>query len=155
VLGQDDYFLLSPRVNDARRRQDVGWLGPHVEIYLPLLEENIIDAINGKKSILRPLIDYDENKILEENVDLTGVEVVIVEGTYTSLLRNAHTRIFIDRDFEETLAHRKERNRGKEVGDPFIEQILATEHKIIAGHKNLANIIITTDYDVIFAEKAV
>jgi len=31
-----------------------------------------------------------------------------------------------------------------------VEGILETEHKIIAGHKNLADIIITKTYDVVF-----
>jgi uridine kinase len=30
VLGQDDYFLLPPKSNDKKRREDDTWLGPHV-----------------------------------------------------------------------------------------------------------------------------
>jgi uridine kinase len=80
------------------------------------------------------------------------VKVLIVEGTYTSLLRNVDIRIFIDRTREDTLAHREKRNRGHEVGDPFVEGLLEIEHKIIAGHKHLANIIITKTYEVIFTD---
>ncbi len=61
-------------------------------------------------------------------------------------------RIFIARTKLETLEHRKKRNRGSEASDPFIEGILETEHKIIAGHRFLADFIITRDYDVIRAE---
>jgi uridine kinase len=43
--------------------------------------------------------------------------------------------------------------RGNEVGDPFIEQVLSLEHKIISGHKQLADILITKDFNVIFVEK--
>jgi uridine kinase len=43
--------------------------------------------------------------------------------------------------------------RGTEVGDPFIEQVLSVEHKIIAGHNQLADILITKDFSVIFVEK--
>ena len=42
----------------------------------------------------------------------------------------------------------QKRNRGSEAGDPFIEQVLEIEHKIIAGHRHLADFIITRDYDV-------
>lgn len=153
VFGQDDYFVLPPHSNDTKRRHDPQWLGPHVEVKLGLLEKNIIDAIKGEKAITKPLIDYNKDKILKETVDLQDVEVLIAEGTYTSLLRNVDKRIFIDRKYQETFAHREKRNRGDEVGDPFVEEILATEHKIIAGHKHLADIIITGDYDVVFAEK--
>ncbi|HEY9121920.1 MAG TPA: zeta toxin family protein [Brevefilum sp.] len=152
ILGQDDYFVLPPLSNDAKRRSDSQWLGPHVEIKMDLLEQNVIDAIKGNESITKPLVDYHKDAILEESRDLRGVKVLIVEGTYTSLLRNVDKRIFIDRTREDTLAHRAKRNRGQEVGDPFVENILEIEHKIIAGHKQLANIIITRTYEVIFTD---
>lgn len=152
VLGQDDYFVLPPKSNDQKRRADPDWLGPHVEVKLDVLEQNILDAIRGKGAIVKPLVDYDANTIEEETVYLEGVKVVIVEGTYTSLLKHVDTRIFIARNWLDTLEHRQKRNRGKEVGDPFIEQVLRLEHKIIAGHKQLADIVITKDYHVVAVE---
>ena len=149
VLGQDDYFVLPPVFNDAKRREDPDWLGPHVEVRLELLEQNLVDAINGKNCIQKPLIDYGDNIIEEETIDLQGVEVVIAEGTYTSLLKHVDRRIFIARTRVDTLEHRKKRKRGDEAGDPFVEGVLAIEHKIIAGHKNLADFVITKAYDVI------
>lgn len=149
VLGQDDYFVLPPKSNAARRREDDAWLGPHLEVRFDLLQQNLADAAAGVDTIVKPLIDYDADSVEEETVDLTGVEVVIVEGTYTSLLRGLDARVFITRNRLDTLAHRQKRNRGTEVGDPFVENILETEHKIIAGHRQLADFVITTDYDVI------
>lgn len=149
ILGQDDYFKLPPKSNDAKRRKDPEWLGPHVEVRLDLIEQNLKDALSGGDQITKPLVDYDQNIIEEETIDLEGVKVLIGEGTYTSLLKHVDTRIFIDRNRLDTLDHRQKRTRGNEVGDPFIEEILATEHKIIAGHKQLADFVITKDYDVI------
>jgi len=150
LLGQDDYFILPPKSNDAKRRDDQDWLGPHMEVRLDVLDRNLRDAIRGRSSILKPLIDYGKNTITEERVSLEDIQVVIAEGTYTSLLKNMDIRIFIDRNRLDTLEHRTKRNRGKEVGDPFIENVLKMEHKIIAGHKQLADFIITKDYRVIF-----
>jgi uridine kinase len=149
VLGQDNYFVLPPKSNDAKRREDDSWLGPHVEVHLDLMDQHLAQAIEGASSITKPLIDYDANTVEEETIDLDGVQVVIAEGTYTSLLRRVDTRVFIDRNRLDTLEHRQKRNRGNEVGDPFIENVLKLEHKIIAGHKNLADFIITRDYDVV------
>lgn len=149
LLGQDDYFTLAPRSNDAKRRTDDSWLGPHVEVHLDVLEQNLVDAINGADRIVKPLIDYNKNSIEEETIDLSGVDVVIAEGTYTSLLKNVDTKVFIARNRVDTLEHRQKRNRGSEVGDPFIENVLKLEHKIIAGHKQLADFVITRDYEVI------
>lgn len=152
VLGQDDYFVLPPKSNDAKRREDDEWLGPHVEVRLDLLERNLADAIDGAESIVKPLIDYDANSIGEETIDLRGIQVIIAEGTYTSLLRHVDTRVYIDRNRLDTLEHRQKRNRGTEVGDPFIENVLKIENKIIAGHKQLADFVITKDYDVIVVD---
>jgi len=152
ILGQDDYFILPPKSNDAKRREDPDWLGPHVEIKLDLLDQNLKNAIQDKNEIKKPLVDYDANTIEEETICLKGVKVVIAEGTYTSLLKNVDTRIFISSNWLATLEHRKKRNRGNEAGDPFIEQILATEHKIIAGQRQLADFLITNEYDVIKVE---
>lgn len=149
LLGQDDYFVLPPKSNDSRRREDPEWLGPHVEVKMDVLEQNLIDAIEGKSKIIKPLIDYNQNSVEDETISLEGIHVVIAEGTYTALLRNVDTKVFIARNRIDTLEHRQKRNRGTEVGDPFIEQVLITEHKIIAGHGQLADFLITKDYKVI------
>ncbi len=148
LLGQDDYFVLPPRSNDAKRREDPEWLGPHIEVRLDLMEDHLKSALAGSPSITKPLIDYDQNTVEEEDIDLRGIDVVIAEGTYTALLKNVDTKVFIARNRLDTLEHRQKRNRGNEVGDPFIEQVLRTEHKIIAGHGQLADFIITKEYEV-------
>jgi uridine kinase len=152
LLGQDDYFVLPPKSNDSKRREDPEWLGPHVEVKLDVLEQNLVDAIRGKREIIKPLVDYDSNTIEDETINLVGIKVLIAEGTYTSLLKHVDTRIFISRNWLDTLEHRQKRKRGNEVGDPFIEQVLSIEHKIIAGHKQLADILITKDYGVIIVD---
>ena len=152
ILGQDDYFILPPKMNSAKRREDPDWLGPHIEVRLDLLEQNLKDAIQGKTEVIKPLVDYNANTIEMQTINLEGVKVVIAEGTYTSLLKHVDTRIFISRNWLSTLEDRKKRNRGNEVGDSFTEQILAIEHKIIAGHKQLADFVINDEYEVINVE---
>jgi uridine kinase len=152
LLGQDDYFVLPPRSNDLKRREDPEWLGPHVEVRLDVLEQNLVNAIQGQRQITKPLVDYDSNTIVDEIINLDGIRVLIAEGTYTSLLKHVDARIFICRNWLDTLEHRQKRKRGNEVGDPFIEQLLSTEHKIIAGHRQLADILITKDYAVILVD---
>jgi uridine kinase len=149
VLGQDDYFVLPPRSNDMRRREDPQWLGPHAEVRLDLMEQHLVSAIHGAREITKPLVDYGSNTIQEETVSLDGIRVLIAEGTYTSLLKHVDTRIFIARTWLDTLADRQVRNRGEEAGDPFIEHVLSTEHKIIAGHQQLADFVIRNDHEVV------
>lgn len=155
ILGQDDYFYLPPKPNSERRHENPDWLGPHVEINLALLEENIRDAKQGKTEIHKPLVDYNANTIETQIIDLDQIKVIIAEGTYTTLLKSIDTKIFIDRNWKSTLEDRKKRNRGNEIRDPFTENILATEHKIIAGHIYLADFVVTDKFDVISTEPKV
>jgi uridine kinase len=149
ILGQDDYFVLPPKSNDARRRADAEWLGPHVEVRLDLLQANVDAALAGAGVIEKPVIDYNANSASMDVLSLEGVSIVIVEGTYVSLLRHVDCRIFIARSRLETLEHRQKRNRGGEADDAFIEGVLSVEHKIIAGHRALADIVLSRDFDVI------
>jgi uridine kinase len=151
ILGQDDYFLLPPRSNDARRRADPDWLGPHCEVRLDLLQANVDAARAGAASIEKPLVDYNADQVGSEAVSLDGVTAVIAEGTYVSLLRHVDCRVFIARNRLETLEHRQKRNRGSEAADPFIEGVLGIEHKIIAGHRVLADYVLARDFDVVRA----
>ena len=152
ILGQDEYCNLTPQYNDIKRKEDPDWLGPHVEIKMEVVQKNITDAVKDEDAINIPVINPLENTITNINLSLSGVKVIIAEGTYVSLLRNIDSRIFINRNRLETLRDRKKRNRRNEVNDSFTEQILVTEHKIIAGHRFLADYIITNDYKVLMPE---
>jgi uridine kinase len=152
LLGQDDYFVLPPKSNDLKRREDPEWLGPHLEIKFDVFENNLVSALQGQSEISKPIVDYDSNIIEDETINLKGIKVLIAEGTYTSLLKHVDTRIFICRNWIDTLEHRQQRMRGNEVGDQFIERVLSIEHKIIAGHKQLADVLITKDYAVILVD---
>ena len=152
VLGQDNYFFLAPAANDAMRKKDTEWLGPHKEVNMKLIDDTLKNAINGSDIIDIPHIEYVASKATIEKVNIKDIKVIIVEGTYITLLKNIDTRIFIDADYNDTLVYRKIRNRGNEVNDPFVENILETEHKIIAGHKFLADFVISKDYQVTINE---
>ncbi|MDD3079450.1 MAG: hypothetical protein PHH37_10150 [Paludibacter sp.] len=148
VLGQDNYFYLPPAANDAKRKSDKTWLGPRKEVDLQLLDNIIVAAKNGAEELAVQFIDYASGKMTVDEVKMNGIKVIIVEGTYTMLLKHVDVRIFIDADYHDTLPYRIKRNRGNEVRDPFVENILETEHKIIAGHRFLADFVISKDYEV-------
>ena len=148
VLQQDDYFLLPPRTNDAARRANICWVGP-TEVRLDLLDSHLQAALEGADEITKPLVIYDEDRVDEETMALSGARAVIAEGTYTSLLEHVDTRVFIARNRLETMEHRQK--RGREEFDPFIEQVLEIEHEIISQHRSRADVVITRDYDVEFA----
>ncbi len=146
VLQQDDYFVHPPRSNDRVRRQDIGWVGPS-EVRLDLMEEHLELFRQGAR-LTKPLVRYLEDHIDEIEVDLAPFDVAVVEGTYVTLLKHVDTRVFLTRDYHATRAHREKRRRHDSELDPFIDQVLAVEHSIIAPHRMLADILVHEDYSV-------
>ena len=140
ILQQDDYFVYPPKTNHRKREKDINWVGPQ-EVKLNLIEENINTIKNSSKpELIKPLVNYDEDSVKNENLSIEGIKVVVVEGTYTTTIRNADLKAFIDRDYRQTKKARLKRSR-----DPltdFLEKVLSIEHEIIAAHKKLAHIII-------------
>ena len=143
VFGQDDYFVYPPKTNAKQREKKISWVGPQ-EVRLDLLDRNIADAVSDKNPVKKPLVDFDADKIGEEEVDFSGYNVLIAEGTYTTLLKNTDCRVFIDRNKMDTVESRKKRNREKQ--DEFLDRILTIEHEIISKHKTLADIVITKEW---------
>lgn len=147
IYQQDDYFVHPPKTNDRTRRQDIAWVGSG-EVHLDLLDAHLQAALDGADEVEKPLVIYEEDRIDTETMDLRDAKVVIAEGTYTSLLEHVDTRVFIARNRLDTMEHRMK--RGREDFDPFIEEVLTIEHDIISQHRDLADVVITRDYDVEF-----
>jgi uridine kinase len=140
ILGQDDYFRLPPRSNHDKRKRDLSWVGTG-EVRLDLLDEHV-EALKRRpeEPLTKPLVFFDENRIGSEVVEAGARDVVIAEGTYTTLLQNADLRVFIDRSYKQNRAARLKRARDP---DPdFLEEVLAIEHGIISKHKAWADVVI-------------
>lgn len=149
IYQQDDYFVHPPKTNDLTRREDIGWVGSN-EVHLDLLDAHLQAALDGADEVVKPLVIYEEDRIDTETMDLGDAKVVIAEGTYTSMLQNVDTRVFIARNRLDTMEHRMK--RGREDFDPFLEEVLTIEHDIISPHRQMADVVITRDYDVQFPE---
>ncbi len=145
ILQQDDYFVYPPKTNAAMRKKDLRQVGVS-EVRLESLDQNLKDIVEGETRIEKPLVIFDEDRIEQETIKLEGIKVVIVEGTYTTVLRNVHRHIFIDRTYIDTRESRQQRARERQ--DDFLEKILVIEHEIIAAHKPRADIIVTKNYEV-------
>lgn len=153
IFQQDDYFVYPPRSNDRARRADIGWVGPG-EVRLDLMDEHLQAFGDGAEALEKPLVRYAEDRIDSERISLEGCAVAIAEGTYTTLLASADVRVFIDRDWQATRAHREKRSRDAAELDPFIDRVLAIEHDIISAHKARADLVVTADFSVQPAEDA-
>jgi len=144
IFGQDDYFVLPPKTNENKRKQDISWVGMQ-EVNLDLLDQNLLDALNPNKPLIKPLVDFNADQIGEETVNVSTFDVLIAEGTYTTSLKNADCRVFIDRNKMDTIESRKKRAR--EAQDEFLDNVLTIEHEIISKHKLIADIVISKTFE--------
>jgi uridine kinase len=143
ILQQDDYFVFPPKTNHEMRRRNLAQVGPY-EVKLDFLSSNIRSFKRIENPIFKPLVNFDEDRITTEELDTREWKVLIVEGTYTSLLQFVDFRVFIDRDYHQTLEDRKRRKRDK--FEPFVLDVLEKEHNIIAQHKDRANAVIHPNF---------
>ena len=145
ILGQDDYFLLPPRSNHEKRLSNIDWVGTG-EVRLDLLDEHFAALKNDPdRPLTKPLVYFEEDRIGSEVLPGGRRDVVIAEGTYTTLLANADVRAFIDRDYKQTKLARLKRARDPDLD--FLEQVLEIEHREIATHRTRADVIIDPPRD--------
>ncbi len=143
ILQQDDYFVFPPKTNHEMRRRNLEQVGPF-EVKLDFLDSNLRSFKRGESPIYKPLVNYDEDSITVEELDTSEMVALIAEGTYTSLLHFIDLRIFIDRDYRQTLEARK--RRARDTFEPFLLDVLEREHQIISQHKALASVVIPADF---------
>lgn len=150
LLQQDDYFVFPPKTNHDMRRRNLEQVGPY-EVKLDFLDANLRSFKRGESPIYKPLVVYDEDRITSEEMDVGELAVLIAEGTYTTLLRFADVRVFIDRDYRQTLEARMRRARDR--WEPFIQDVLEREHQIIAQHKALADLVVSPGFDSVQVQR--
>ena len=143
ILQQDDYFVFPPRTNHEMRRRNLEQVGPY-EVKLDFLDSNLRSFKRGESPLYKPLVIYDEDRITSEEMDVCDLKTLVAEGTYTSLLQFADFRVFIDRDYHQTLEARKRRARDK--WEPFIQEVLEREHQVISEHKAWADVLVSADF---------
>ena len=145
IIQQDDYFVYPPKTNEEMRKINIHNVGMG-EVKLDLLDKNLEMILHGSKKVYKPLVIFEEDRVTEKGINTFGIDVFIVEGTYTTILKNADIHIFIDKTYVDTKKSRSE--RGRETQDEFLERILKIEHGIISKQKMMADIIITRNYSV-------
>jgi hypothetical protein len=131
------------------RRRNLEQVGTY-EVKLDFLDSNLRSFKRGECPIFKPLVIFGEDRITHEEMDTSDLKALIAEGTYTSLLQFADFRVFINRDYHQTLETRKRRARDK--WEPFMQDVLEREHQIISQHEALADVVITADFGSILPQ---
>ncbi len=142
-ITMDDYFKLPSADNHQNRLANIDNVGTH-EVHLDLLEQHVNAFKNNEKSIIAPVSNFEANTLGKQVINFENATVLIIEGTYVLGLPNLDFKIFLERDYTQTVVDRIK--RGREPFDPFIEKVLSIEHEIISKFNKVADIVIDKDF---------
>lgn len=145
IIHQDGYYKLPPKENHLKRKESIDWVGVN-ELKLDLMQQHIDQFLADDETLDMPVVNYKANSIFARSVSLANKTVLIVEGVYAFFLERMDYKIFMSRTYHDTLENR--RKRAREKYDPYVEQVLDIEHKIVCDQKADADAIITKEYEL-------
>ncbi len=144
IIHQDDYFVRPPRSNHEHRLTDLGSVGPQ-EVQMTVIAATL-QAFRAGAMVTAPVVDYPGNRFLTQALDFSDTQVLVVEGTYALLLDGWDIGIFLQATHEDTASRRKA--RGRDIDDPFVEQVLGIEHRFIAPQALAADILLDREFEI-------
>ena len=106
----------------------------------------ILDKFHrGEKEIFLKRMGRELDDLWYEKVDFSGIDVLILEWTHgnSDNLTGVDIPILLNSTPEETLAHRKARNRDGKPDSPMITQVLELEQKMLDAEAHKAKIIVS------------
>ena len=154
LVGRDDLLNLADRrLADAAAGHgqfillagEAGVFAPQVLVRdVHLAADLEVDQLEHRQVLLHELA------IAGHRVPLRAqrvLELLVVEGTYVLQLDELDARIFLEATHEDTEERRRVRNR--DIDAPIVAQVLAIEHGIIAAQRELADIVVGTDFRIV------
>lgn len=129
------------------------YLGTEREIDF-LMVNTIIESFKaGRDTIALKRMGQTPEDLRYETVDLSGIQVLIVEWTHgnNAFLEGVDFPIFLFSTPEETLAHRLSRGRDKNTDSPLISRVLEIEHEKLMSQVDRAALIISKEGEVLSA----
>ncbi len=163
TISGDAFFKLTPAANHKARMtayrlgQLESYLGPQ-EVDMKRLEDVAKHALNRKtKKIFVPsdCRSLKSRRYKNVPIDLANIDVILIDLTYSLLLKNASLKVFLESDFKSRLEEIKERNlkRDPDQDFTFIQRVLEIEHEVIQKLKKKADIIVDKNYKPIASSK--
>ncbi len=159
TLSGDAFFRRTPSENHRARLRacEEGkldrYLGPQ-EVDLRRLDAILARAAKRRVGEIHVPSDcrrLDSRRYEDVPVDLSGIDIIFIDLTYSFLLKNVTVKVFLESDYHGRIQQVQERNLSRDPDQDFdfILKVLETEHRIIRGLKTKAHLVVTKDYDVL------
>lgn len=154
IVSVDNYYHLTTHENAARRSalfREGGsalkeYLGSQDEVDLERIEGIVSDFKAGAESVCLRKLDLVQGVVIEEqqSVSCEGIQVLIVEGTWSLLLDSLDIYTYVMSRPDLTLQRRIK--RGREAITQELERIIAYEQQKLEQLHPSADLVIYDDY---------
>jgi len=159
TVSGDAFFRRTPSENHRARLRayEEGnldrYLGPQ-EVDLKRLDAILAQAVKRSVDEISVPSDcrrLDSKRYEDVPVDLSGIEMIFIDLTYSLLLKNVTVKVFLESDYHGRIQQVRERNLSRDPDQDFnfILKVLESEHRIIRDLKTEAHLVVTNDYDVL------
>ena len=130
------------------------YLGTNNETDFNEVSSIIAQFKNGAESIMLKRMGREEKELWYDDVDFSNVKVLVVEWTHgnNDNLVGVDIPILLNSTPQETLEHRRSRNRDGAIDSPFTMMVLNIEQNLLFSQAHKAKIIVTKSGDIVSYE---
>lgn len=164
ILSGDNYPHRIPAENDAERLRVYeeggeaalrAYLGSEAEADYPQLNQIIRSFKAGAPLIRLKRMGRTKEEIWYDEVGMEENQILIIEWTHASsdLLEGVDILILLNSTPEETLEHRRKRNRDGAVDSPFTTLVLKIEQEQLIAEAHKADLIVAKDGTILSYEE--
>ena len=132
-----------------------GYLGTKHEIDFDEISEIVRQFKMGAENIWLKRMGRTECDLWYEKVDFRAIHVLVIEWTHgnSDYYEGVDIPVLLDSTPEETLAHRRSRNRDGKTDSPFTMRVLEIEQQMLDAQAHKAKIIISKPGSLITYEE--
>jgi alpha-galactosidase len=127
------------------------YLGSLLEIDFNELNQIITNFKNGDEKLMLKRMGREESEVWYDSVDFSDKRVMIIEWTHgnNTNLQNVDIPVLLNSTPQETLEHRKLRNRDGAIDSPFTSMVLNIEQELLFSQASKAKIIVTKSGEIV------
>ena len=131
------------------------YLGTSNEINFDEISDIISQFKNGADSIYLRRMGREESELWYEAVDFRDKNVIIIEWTHSNNdnLLGVDIPVLLNSTPQETLEHRRARNRDGAVDSPFTMMVLEIEQNLLISQASKAKLIVSKSGDILSYEE--
>lgn len=133
------------------RKQLTNYLGSIKEIDFGDINRIIYDFKTGHRKIMLKRMGREVEELWYEEIDFSNINILMIEWTHGNSrnLQGVDVPVLLNSTPQETLEHRRTRNRDGAIDSPFTTMVLDIEQELLHSQAANAKIIVTKSEELV------